>query len=390
MSVQDSAASRPVTPTVSARERGPKNARRARNITLVLAFLAVLLAPALAAMRGWNPMADLDEKRTLAKKPDLVPWSPAGRRDLPAVARAWEQYFNDHFGLRKLLIGSYRFTAYHLLGVSASPAVVVGKSDGRNRWLFFDASKAGHGAGFESMRGEHPYSQAELNAIAARLHEITALVRAHGALFVIGIAPDKHMVYPQYLPADQRPKPGVRSRLDQFWAMAAQQLPDVPLLDLRKPLLASHEEQEIYFPSDTHWNWRGAFLAYQAIAQALSAQDPAGPDVRMGPIEWHLGPPHLGDLTDFMGVPHWGGDVQWQPTLTSLKTVAARKRGKLFAMGDSFLSFIAPYLDAAFEKVSVRAGNRGIREFLLEPGLLEREKPDVVLLESLERYWTMD
>ena len=44
---------------------------------------------------------------------------------MPALALAWEKYFNDNFGLRKLLIGSYRMAALYVLGTSPNPAVVV-------------------------------------------------------------------------------------------------------------------------------------------------------------------------------------------------------------------------------------------------------------------------
>ena len=43
-----------------------------------------------------------------------------------------------------------------------------------------------------------------------------------------------------------------------------------------------------------------------------------------------------------------------------------------------------------FERVTSHYVTRGTREALLAPGLLDTEKPDVVILASVERYWTMD
>jgi hypothetical protein len=54
------------------------------------------------------------------------------------MAQEWEKYFGDHFGLRKLLVGSYRLATFKLLHMSPSAAVVIGQSDGERRWLYLD------------------------------------------------------------------------------------------------------------------------------------------------------------------------------------------------------------------------------------------------------------
>lgn len=363
--------------------------RRSRNIALVVVFLCVLVTPTLAKLAGWNPFGAIDEKRELAKRPGLVPWSRQGLRELPVVAQAWEKYFNDHFGLRKLLIGSYRLATFHLLGVSPNRAVVAGRSDGRQRWLYFDATVTGDGIGLESVQGSRPYTLEQLGVIAAQLRQATAAVQATGATLVVAIAPDKQSVYPEYLPAAKRPKPGAVSRLDQFWAMA-KALPDVPLVDLRAPLLPVRATEQLYYPSDTHWNLRAGFLAYQAIARAIAAQDPTRMPAPIPSVEWQLGPPRVGDLTILMGLPALGGDRDWHVAATNLPAVARPKRGKLLLIADSFFEMVGPFIEPAFEQVTKHYVTRGTRQAVLAPGLLEKEKPDVVILESVERYWTME
>jgi alginate O-acetyltransferase complex protein AlgJ len=362
--------------------------RRLRNIALVVLFLAVLLAPTVASLVHVDPFGAIDEKRELAKKPAVALWSADGMRRLPVVAQAWEKYFNDNFGLRKLLIGSYRLGLFHLLGVSSNPAVVAGRSDGDRRWLYFDATVTGDGIGLESLQGRRPYTLQQLGAIAGQLQQVTAAVRASGATLVIAVAPDKQTVYPEYLPASQRPKPGSVSRLDQFWVMA-KALPDVPLVDLRAPLLPVRSSEQLYYPSDTHWNLRAGFLAYQAIAHAIAAQDPTRISAPIPSVEWQLAPRRAGDLTILMGLPTVGGDLDWVPAAGSLPA-ARPKHGKLLLIADSFFDLIAPFLEPEFEQVSRQYVTRGTRQAILKPGLLEKEKPDVVILESVERYWTMD
>lgn len=350
-------------------------------------FLGVLVTPTVASVFRLNPFGDINEKRPLAAKPELSLWSREGWQQAPAVAQAWEKYFNDHFGFRKLLIGTSRLLAFHVFHISVNPAVVVGKSDGERRWLYFDASKTGFGVGLESIQGRRPYAPAELEAIANQLRQITARVRGQGAVLVIAVCPDKQSVYPQYLPLDQQPKPGAVSRLDQFWAMAAS-LPDVPLVDLRQPIRLAAATDQVFYPSDSHWNLRAGFLAYQAIEHAIAAQDPARAIPRLTTIQWVAGPPRVGDLTQLMGLPAIGGDRSLVPVESELQAAARKKRDRLLVIGDSFYTLIAPFMDRQFEQVKRHTVTRCVREAVLDAPLIEAEKPDVVILESLERCWT--
>ncbi len=362
---------------------------RARNISLVLCFAAMLVAPTVATLFNWNPFGAIDEKRVLAKKPEFKLWSRDTLAKAPAIAQAWEKYFGENFGLRKLLIGSYRLATFHLLRTSPNPAVVVGQSDGERRWLYLDAAVTGDGIGLESVLGKKPYVPAQLGVIAEQLRQVASLLRAKGIKLIVAVCPDKQTLYPEYLPRALRPAPGSVSRLDQFWAMAAT-LDSVPLVDLRDPLKQSKSKEQLYYPSDTHWNWRGGVLAYQAIARVLEAQDPSRTVLPVDRIQWLLGPPRVGDLSMLMGLPGIGGDLDWLPSPTSLAAMAGPKRGRLLVIADSFFDFVQPFFDLQFEHITKLALSHEARTAVLVPGFLDIEKPDVVIIQSVERYWTMD
>jgi alginate O-acetyltransferase complex protein AlgJ len=357
--------------------------KRAANIALALAFIAVLLAPTVASLLHIEPFKTLDEKRTLAEPPKESIWSRSGLSHASAIAQGWEKYFNDHLGLRKLMIGSYRLLGYKLAGVSPNPSVVPGRSDGKQRWLYFDAGAIHDGIGFESSLGQRPYTPAELQRVAGQLAGINNLVRGTGARLAIAICPDKHTMYPEYLPARLRPAPGAVSRLDQFWDMG-RHLTDLPLIDMRPVLKQAKGSVQLYYPSDTHWTWQAGHLAYQKIAETLTAQDPTRPITPVKDLRWTLGPPRVGDLVLLMGIPAFGGDADWLPEIVNVPT----KYGKLLVIGDSFSEYIRPLLAAHFDQVKFISASAIIRT-LVKPQLLEAEKPDVVLIVSVERYWTM-
>jgi hypothetical protein len=265
---------------------------------------------------------------------------------------------------------------------------VLGQSDGETRWLYLDPPLTGDGVGFESIQGKQPYSPAELAVIAAQLRHVTATVRASGARLVITVVPDKQTIYPEYLPPSKRPAPGVLSRLDQFSAMAAT-LADVPFVDLRGPLRQAKPTELLYYPRDTHWTYRAAWLAYEAAARALAAQDPSRQPLPAEQVEWYIGPPRVGDLTALMGLPALGGDLNWLPAVHKLALLGRPKRGKLVVVGDSCFEPVTLFFAPDFAEVkNVKPAFRVSLSSFLNPAFLAQERPDVILIESVERHWT--
>lgn len=361
---------------------------RATHVLLIVAFAAVMLAPTLATLCRFDPMGSLDENRALAKKPTTALMSRATLRNPSTVAQQWEQYFGDHFGLRKLLIGTYRLVLFHFLHASPNLAVVIGKSDGESRWLFFDSDATKEsGIGFQSLLGKKPYSSADLAAIAGNLKRMTELARKNGVKLLIVVCPDKQTVYPEYLPAHMRPKPGTLSRLDQFWTATAG-LREVPLLDLRIPLGKAKSQFVLYYPTDTHWNMQGASVGYQAIAEALQALDPTREPMAVASLPWVMGDPYVGDLAKMLGLPMAHGDHLPWVTLPGLDAPGSKRHGKLLVLGDSFFDSMGPFFAHQFESVKKINGGRKAGSPWLSQALLDAERPDVVLVESIERHWT--
>jgi hypothetical protein len=357
--------------------------QRARNVWLVVMFGAILLAPTVASVLRLNPMGTLDEKRALAEKPAGSLWRRDNLGRVPAIAQQWEKYFNDNFGFRKLLIGTYRLLSFHLLQMSPNPAVVVGTSAENARWLFFDAKAAKDGMGFESLLGKKPYSGAELESIAGNLRRQMDLAKKVNVRLLFAVCPDKQTVYPEYLPSRLRPMSGTSSRLDQFWGVAST-MDGLRAVDLRVALRKAKGASVLYYPTDTHWNVRGAAVGYEAIANALHALDSTMVSVPLASMSWRAEGERTGDLTKMLGLPALGGEGELLATVPP----AGERRGKLLVLGDSFFDGLQPYFELTFAVVKKINGARSAAGPLLSQELLDSEKPDVVLIESVERYWT--
>ena len=362
--------------------------RRHSNKVLVAGFLAILAAPTLASLCRLYPMQGLDEKRAMAQRPDFAHVRFRELASVAGFAQDWEKYYADHFGLRKLLIGSYRLAMFYLFQISLNPAVVIGQSDGHSRWLYYDASAAANGAGFDGFLGKTPYTQAELSAIAANLARLSKLFADNHTKFLFVVAPDKQSIYPEYLPRHLRPRPGVPSRLDQLSTIAQAVLAS-HYLDLRAVIREAKSQGTIYFPMDSHWNYKAAFVAYQALMQALQLQDPTRAALPLSAVKWESVPIVTGDLIDLAGLPAFSREPLLAPILPVPDLPHGRRHGKLLVLYDSFFrEFVRRYLEFEFSEVKVVYGAYKATGTLITQAELNAEKPDVVMIESAERFWT--
>jgi hypothetical protein len=181
---------------------------------------------------------------------------------------AWDEgvftWFADHFGLRSSLVRLNSAVRYLGLGESPSPSVIRG----RDGWLYYGESDA-----VEDFISRTPLTAGEVEAWTKTVVRSRDWLRARGAAYVFTIAPDKHVVYPEHMPASLRPVSPSR-RMDQVLdAVAGTGV----AVDLRPAIETAKARERVYHLTDSHWNARGALVAYQEIVAAVRAQDPAVP-----------------------------------------------------------------------------------------------------------------
>ena len=149
-----------------------------------------------------------------------------------------------------------------------APEVILG-TDG---WLYY-IGPAGERLLDRHVRGRDPFSQDELDRWRQFLVERTRRFRSLGARYVLVIAPNKESIYPEYLPPWIGPRVGP-TRLDQLMS-SLKSATDLTVIDLRGAVLADKSASILYYKTDTHWNTRGAYVAYREIMRVLAREFPA-------------------------------------------------------------------------------------------------------------------
>jgi len=343
----------------------------------------------------WQSVS-LHEKRTLAAKPPL----PTEMKSLQAFPSRFESFFNDHFGFRGSLL--YLHNSYKISVLHTSPVdeVIIGQ-DG---WLFFNQNGM-----LDDFMGLDTNSMEKFIIILQALQNHVKICRNFGCRYMFVMAPNKQSVYPEYLPSFIRYAGGTTIADKLITLLRAR--PVAPFLDLRPALRDAKKITPIYFRTDTHWNERGAFFAYQRVIGKLREWYPDLPMVTENRLRIRSFSCNSGDLANMMGVKEFvaertdsleitgrvaKGDKQLEGYLRKYDSLYANPdsrplaiynpQGKLdiVLFGDSFSDSMIPFYAESFRRMVIFS--EPFREDILKDLMSNGGfYPDLVLEGKIER-----
>jgi len=366
---------------------------------LFVAFIALpgLLLPALGALGVGGPlMARLRPQPTLElENRRAAPWPALAAT--PAFTTELERAFADRFYGRSALLVAHHALLVEGFGVSPAPTVMLG----REGWLYFLGEDTR--ALDRHYRGTLPVTNAEITAVAVELQRRAEFLAQHGVAYVVTIVPDKYTIYPEHLPRWVTPSP-TATPFDRLVEAVHANAPGVRFVDLRGPLRAAKNRDRLYFQTDSHWNLAGASVGYDALMREV--RQALGPD-RMPTIAPPPRPPYVPGVDVYSGDLARAVGMNWrmkEPDFVSLGKVlgdpGARCGKRIDSGADEGFEFYAcdrpglprvvmlrdsmaiPLIPLLSENFS-RAVYVGARR--LDPALILREKPDVVIEEMVER-----
>lgn len=354
-----------------------------------LSFLVFLWLPLAATFMNFDPHIPLNENRELATYPTL--------NDTPITRfpNQLEEYFNDHFGLRNLLISAHGRLSVNVFQTGSHNGVLVGKEG----CLYLNDDERLIGLWTRSA----PYTFEELEEYRRVLEERRDWLAQQDIEYLFAMIPEKQSVYPEYLPDWVEPLSPM-SRMEQLSAHLAEHS-DINFVDLKPLLIEARKDGDTYWVTDTHWNNRGAYLGYRAIAdklaEILDGFEPLNrtevKDIPRGRIQ--------GDLAQMLtaGSAFTEEMVKLSPTrLPPAEQTTEGLHGSLqsdtnfirFRPGsdlpkavilqDSFGNAISELWDQHFSRVAYYQYNP------LVPAMVQNDKPDVVIQSLVERYLFLD
>jgi hypothetical protein len=366
--------------------RQPARAWRGSDAALVFSFALAICLPLAGLVLHLDTGFELEENRELATFPKLE----LNRAKLAKYAAQLETFFNDQFGFRKRLIHWLSLVKVAALGVSPSPKVVLGQRG----WLFYGDVDTPY------YRALTPLSDRQLDEWRDRLVERHEWLAARGIPYLIVFAPLKSTIYPEFMPQAYN-RVRNESRLDQLVAYLKAHS-NLTVLDLRAPLRDERARHQVYYRTDTHWNNRGAFVGYQQIMSALRRPFPQLEAIPISAFEESEYSEPGRDLPLILGMrPYfWDRYVDLRMTFAPAahQVQPGPPPGKLWTRGpdmvferpderlpravmfrDSFATWLIPLLSESFSRI------RYTWQYTFDRGIVERERPAIVIQEMVER-----
>ncbi len=226
------------------------------KFAFVAIFLLILYAPNMFKLSGKSdgPNTEKGGNASLEYNESL--------QGVNLLVKKIENYYDNNFGLRNLLIRLNSYIDVKLLKTTSTEKVVMGK-DG---WLYYGTE--GDKNVPDLYRGIIKFTDEELLKIKTNLEERRDYLEAKGIPFILMITPDKESIYPEYYD-DRYKKINEETRLDQLLDYLNENS-DLHVVDVREELKSKKSIERLYDKTDTHWNEYGAYFGYEVLMNEVN------------------------------------------------------------------------------------------------------------------------
>ena len=362
---------------------------RRTNRALAGLFMLLLWLPMLDSIFHFDWTASRSENRRMAEWPEF----PKSWHGLQDYTGGLEAYYNDHFGCRKCLVQWHNKLKWSLFREKTAGLRPLPGQDG---WLYYNECDM-----VDHYTGELQFTPERLHDWQVLLEKRRDWLAKRGIKYLFVVAPDKHTIYPEYLP-DWIKKVRPHTKLDQFIAYMREHS-TVPVLDVRDVVLAAKKNHPVYMRTDTHWNDIGGFVAYQKLVESMAQQLPA---LKLKPLplaSFNLTNQLMpgGDLATLLGLSMTESNAWFLipkpglPSFTITQPPAEHPtepvfstnvltQGRLIIFRDSFAIAWTPFLGYHFNRITY------LWQYNLDTAWIERDKPDIVVTEMVERLFNID
>ena len=267
---------------------------------------------------------------------------------------------------------------------------------GKENWLFLGNS---YDKSVEKLKLVNTPDPQDVEDISLKMQEIVNVANKFNMQVVFMMGPNKESIYPEFLPVNLIPS---NIKYSGYFLNAFRKIPKLnvydPTFDLKN---AKESEGLLYWKTDTHWNQKGAYIAFKGLVKDLSIPSPK--------VEFKQGPTYEGDLIGISKLEKFplskldNWVLNWDKEAISIEKILPDEHESSFGhpkivttsnaltdkyiwvVGDSFSHSLTPYLNATFKNVKY-VGHWADKLDNLPKELAKADKkPDIILIERVER-----
>lgn len=341
-----------------------------KTIIFIALCMVLCMLPSVGML--FFPTTESTENRAMAAAPELI--TDEGTLN-QSFFKDFENYFNEHIALRNQLVYADAKIQTSLFRESNVSGVI----NGTNGWLYYSST-------LEDYLGTDVMSDRELYNLAHNFSIIQNYLEERDINFVLTVPPNKNTLYGENMPYYNSyiVNPDHSAKLLEPY-LVEQGISYLDLFDLFE-----EQDETLYLLHDSHWNMKGACLAYNAIMDELELEHE-----EYSSIEPTLIQNENGDLNkmlySFYGEleENYSYDLAQEYSYANdvdsvedgwIITENKGGSGSLLMFRDSFANTLIPFMSNEFETAYYSKG---------EPNGLERYvetyNPDCVVIEKVER-----
>ena len=341
-----------------------------KSIIFILLCVVLCLIPSVGML--FFPTTQTTENRAMAAAPKLM--TEDGQLN-QAFFADFEAYFNEHMALRNPMVYADAKVQTTLFQESNVSGVISGTDD----WLYYSST-------LNDYLGAEVLEERDLFNLANNFALIQDYLQQRDIDFALTIAPNKNTLYGENMPYYKSYVVNPDHSAKLLAPYLAQR--DIAYLDLFS--LFEAQDEVLYLKRDSHWNMKGACLAYNGImdmlelphedysqtAPALLKNDNGDLNKMLYSFYGELEENYDYGLSQQYAYDKEGATVEdgW------IVTTNPNGAGKLLMFRDSFANTLIPFLSNEFAESYYSKGLPNALE-----RFVETHDPDCVVIQKVER-----
>ena len=352
------------------------------HIIFIAACMLVCLVPFVGM--AFHPTKESTENRRLSEFPSVT--SKDGGLNTSFFTE-FDTWFNEHFAFRNELVAADGVIQGTLFKTSAEDQVIRGTDD----WLYYSSTLGDY-------LGTNCMDERERFNLQHNLEIVSDWAKEKGVELLLTVPPNKNTLYGEHMPYYDSKIVNPSHTLDYLPEIC--KASGTPYADLAE--LFRNEEETLYLKRDSHWNGKGALLAYNRIMEhSFVLLNGKTTGSKLWTYEDYLSAPATrakdtdGDLNRMLYT-YYGEkemDTYYKVDQTFsyvtatesvedawIETRAEGKKKSLLMFRDSFGNTLLPYMANQFGKAVFSKEST----YRMEK-LVEEQKPDLVIMEKVER-----
>ncbi|OMP32511.1 hypothetical protein [Mangrovimonas sp. DI 80] len=302
-------------------------------------------------------------------------------KDFPSIKSSlkdFKEFYSDSFGLKTGLTNKYLSFKSDILNENPIPNRVI---KGNNGWYFLGNY---HNNILNDTFGNDKVSIEELESISSNINDINTYLNSKNIKFYLVVAPNKSHIYPEHLPFQLNKNP---NKLEQLKEYLKKEI-DFEIIDPSESLLQNKNQRQLYYKSNTHWNDFGAYIGYSYATDKINQSFPI-PKTQLSNFSSKTYPLNEEDITKMINI-HTNETSQFFTKQNSSVVADSLSFSfqhylnpdvpyKLLMHRDSFAVGLIPFFNESFGETIYTRG------YTLDKDLIEKEQPNVVIFEIVER-----